>query len=205
MSSSDRNKTAAPDLQSAIFIDRDGTMNVDVGYVSRPDQLEMYPWASEAVRLINRAALRAVVVTNQAGVARGLYSEATLERIHDRMIQELERGGARVDAIYYCPHHPELGDPLYRKICDCRKPKPGMLLKAAREHRIDLKRSYVIGDKASDISLASNAGAKSVLVLTGYGRETLENPDQWPCEPDLVADNLLEAVGCILDMTFDQR
>ena len=80
-----------------------------------------------------------------------------------------------------------------------------MLLKAAREHRIDLKRSYVIGDKASDISLASNAGAKSVLVLTGYGRETLENPDQWPCEPDLVADNLLEAVGCILDMTFDQR
>jgi D-glycero-D-manno-heptose 1,7-bisphosphate phosphatase len=184
---------------SAIFIDRDGTMNVDVGYLSSPDQLEIYPWSAEAVRLINRAGPRVVVVTNQSGVARGFCTEPMLDLIHERLTRDLERDGAHLDAIYYCPHHPEIGDRGYRVACDCRKPRPGLLRRAAEEHGIDLSRSYVIGDKSSDITLARNAGARSALVLTGYGRDTLEHPERWPCEPDLVADNLLEAVRCILD------
>jgi D-glycero-D-manno-heptose 1,7-bisphosphate phosphatase len=183
----------------AIFIDRDGTINEDIGYVSSPDELIIYPWAAEAVRLINGAGFKAIVITNQSGVARRLYTEETLDAIHERMTSELAREHARIDAIYYCPHHPELGDERYRMSCECRKPGPGMLFAAAREHTIDLARSYVIGDKASDINLAARAGARGVLVLTGYGRETLANRGRWPCKPAITADNLLEAVKLILD------
>ena len=183
----------------AIFIDRDGTINEDTGYVSTPDELIIYPWAAEALRLINESGLKAIVITNQSGVARSLYTEDALRAIHTRMAELLEREGARVDAIYYCPHHPEIGDEQYRRACQCRKPQPGMLEQAAREHDIDLSSSYVIGDKASDMNLAANAGARGALVLTGYGSETLANRERWPCEPAIVADNLLEAVKLILD------
>jgi D-glycero-D-manno-heptose 1,7-bisphosphate phosphatase len=186
-------------LAPAIFIDRDGTINEDIGYVSSPDDLRLYPYAAEAVRLVNQSGLQAIVITNQSGIARGYYNEDTLAVIHDRMITELGRDGARIDAIYYCPHHPRIGDDRYRQMCACRKPRPGMLRQAAREHSIDLTRSYVIGDKASDINLATNAGARGVLVLTGYGRETLKHRDRWPCEPAIIADDLLDAVKQILD------
>jgi D-glycero-D-manno-heptose 1,7-bisphosphate phosphatase len=189
----------------AIFIDRDGTLNEDIGYVSSPDELILYQWAAEAVRLVNESAFKAIVITNQSGVARGMYSEATLGRIHRRMIDELAREGARIDAIYYCPHHLELGDAHYGIECDCRKPRTGMLDAAAREHNIDLKRSYVIGDKASDIMLAENAGARSVLVLTGYGRGTLEQRERFGCQPSFVAENLLQAVRHILDSESSPR
>jgi D-glycero-D-manno-heptose 1,7-bisphosphate phosphatase len=183
----------------AVFIDRDGTLNEDIGYVSTPDQLKLYPWASEALRLINESGFKAVVITNQSGIARGFCDERTLDAIHSRMIQELAREGARVDAIYYCPHHPETGDARYRIDCNCRKPQTGLLDAASREHNIDLASSFVIGDKASDINLAKNAGARSALVLTGYGRETFDHPKRWPCEPTIVAENLLEAVKRIID------
>jgi D-glycero-D-manno-heptose 1,7-bisphosphate phosphatase len=186
--------------QSAIFLDRDGTINEDIGYVSAPGELIVYPYAAEAVRLVNEAGLKAIVITNQSGIARRMYTEETLAAIHDRMIEELARGGGRIDAIYYCPHHPRVGDERYRKACDCRKPRTGMLLRAAREHSIDLSSSYVIGDKASDINLAGNAGASGVLVMSGYGRETLANKGEWPCAPAIVADDLLEAVKRILDI-----
>jgi D-glycero-D-manno-heptose 1,7-bisphosphate phosphatase len=186
-------------LRPAVFIDRDGTINEDHGYVSSPDELIMYPWAAEAVRLVNESGLLVIVITNQSGIARRLYTEETLAAIHERMASELAQGGARVDAIYYCPHHPEIGDERYRMACECRKPGTGMLLAAAREHGVDLSRSYVIGDKASDINLAAGAGARGALVLTGYGRETLARHDRWPCAPAIVADNLLEAVKLILD------
>jgi D-glycero-D-manno-heptose 1,7-bisphosphate phosphatase len=130
-----------------------------------------------------------------------MYTEQTLATIHSLMIEELTRDGASVDAIYYCPHHPRIGDDRYRKSCECRKPKPGMLAAAAREHAIDIARSYVIGDKASDINLATNAGARGALVMTGYGRATLANQGEWPCAPAIVADNLLEAVKRILDIS----
>jgi D-glycero-D-manno-heptose 1,7-bisphosphate phosphatase len=182
-----------------VFIDRDGTLNEDIGYVSAPDELVLYPWTAEAVRRINDSGLLAIVITNQSGIARGLYTEKTLDAIHSRMIHELARGGAKIDAVYYCPHHPDVGDARYRIDCECRKPRTGMLELASREHRIDIAASYVIGDKASDIKLAENAGARSALVLTGYGRETFAHPDRWPCAPDVTAGNLLEAVERILD------
>ncbi|HVG18076.1 MAG TPA: HAD family hydrolase, partial [Blastocatellia bacterium] len=197
-----RSKPENPKLanpQPAIFIDRDGTINEDIGYVSSPEELILYPWAAEAVRLVNESGLKAIVITNQSGIARRLYTEETLAAIHERMASELARGRARIDAIYYCPHHPEIGDERYRMACECRKPGAGLLLAAAREHGVDLARSFVIGDKASDINLATGAGGCGALVLTGYGRETLANPERWPCEPSIIADNLLEAVRLILD------
>lgn len=194
-----RSSIRNPKSCRAIFIDRDGTLNEDIGYVSSPDQLVVYPWAAEAVRLINNSGCKAIVITNQSGIARGMYTEDVLARIHVRMINELSRKGARIDAVYYCPHHPAVGEPPYRGACECRKPRTGMLDAASREHSIDLARSFVIGDKASDIDLAENAGARGSLVLTGYGKETVTHPDRWPCKPAFVADNLLEAVRQILD------
>ena len=187
--------------QPAIFIDRDGTINEDSGYISTPDDLIIYPFAAEALRLINESNLKAIVITNQSGIARGIYTEADLDAIHNRMLEELARDGAHIDAIYYCPHHPRIGDDRYRKTCDCRKPGTGMLRQAAREHDIDLARSYVIGDKASDINLATNAGARGVLVMTGYGRATLASQDRWPCMPAIIADDLLDGVKRILDIS----
>jgi len=163
--------------------------------------LELYPWAAEAVRLINNSGRKAIVITNQSGIARGMYTEEVLTRIHSRMNKELARDGARIDAVYYCPHHPSVGQPPYRASCDCRKPQTGMLDAASRDHNIDLAGSFVIGDKASDIDLAENAGAAGVLVKTGYGSETLAHPDRWPCKPAFIAENLLEAVKRILSST----
>jgi len=188
-------------MTSAVFIDRDGCINEDIGYVSRPADLAIYPSAAEAIRLVNESGMKAIVITNQSGIARGIYSENTLRLIHERLRHELAEQGARVDAIYYCPHHPRIGDARYRRLCDCRKPQPGMLLRAAREHAVELSESFVIGDKASDVNLATNAGARGVLVLTGYGRETYQNPESWPCKPAFVAEDLLGAVRLILDTT----
>ncbi|HEX5736413.1 MAG TPA: HAD family hydrolase [Blastocatellia bacterium] len=190
---------ASNNLSPAIFIDRDGTINEDIGYVSSPGELIIYPFAAVAVRLINDSGMKAIIITNQSGVARSLYTEQTLTAIHDRLTGELSLAGARLDAIYYCPHHPDIGDETYRKRCECRKPRPGLLHQAARDHEIDLAASYVIGDKASDINLAAEVGAAGVLVLTGYGRETLRRIDSRPCSPAIVADDLLEAVRLILD------
>ena len=186
--------------KSALFVDRDGTINEDIGYVSRPEELIVYPWAAEAIRLVNESGMKAIVITNQSGIARGLYTEETLQHIHGRLRKQLARDGAQLDGVYYCPHHPRIGDKRYRQLCVCRKPHPGMLQQAASEHNVDLTRSFVIGDKSSDMNLATNAGAKGVLVLTGYGRETLADSERWPCAPDLVADNLLDAVRLILDI-----
>jgi D-glycero-D-manno-heptose 1,7-bisphosphate phosphatase len=190
-------------LHPAIFIDRDGTINEDIGYVSSPDELVIYPFAAEAIRLVNESGMKAIVITNQSGIARSIYTEKTLEAIHDRMRRELEQAGARIDGIYYCPHHPEIGPAPYRKRCECRKPRPGMLRAAARDHKIELSASYIIGDKASDINLAAEVGATGALVLTGYGEETLRKRDRWPCNPEIVAADLLEAVRLILDNKTD--
>ena len=185
--------------QAAIFLDRDGTINEDIGYVSSPDELNVYPFAAQAVRLINEAGLKVIIITNQSAVARRLCDERTLAAIHERLTKELALDGAHVDAIYYCPHHPHVGDAPYRRDCECRKPRPGLLWQAAREHDIDLSVSYVVGDKASDMNLAENAGARGALVLTGYGRATLAARDRWPCAPAIIADDLLDAVKQILD------
>ncbi len=183
----------------AVFIDRDGTVSEEVGYVNHPTRYRVFPYTAEAIKLLNDAGLLAVLVTNQAGVARGYFAEAMIETVHNVLRQELARGGARLDAIYYCPHHPSVGVPPYRLDCDCRKPRPGLIQRAAREFDLDLAGSWMIGDRYGDIELARNAGVRAAFVLSGYGRGEWEyQRAAWQHEPDLVADDLLAAVQEII-------
>ena len=183
----------------AVFIDRDGTLNLDSGYIADPEGLVLYPFAGQAVRLLNENGIKAVVVTNQSTVARGYCSAEMIDVIHAKLRSELQKDGAHLDAVYYCPHHPEIGVEPYRVECQCRKPKAGMLHQAQREHNIDLSRSYVIGDKTLDIEMARSVGASGVLVLTGFGRDSVRRLEGKPLQPDFVSENILEAVRMILD------
>ncbi len=184
----------------AIFMDRDGTLSHEVGYVNHASRFRLYPWTVDAVRAINRSGWLAVVVTNQAGVARGYFPESVLHEVQQKLLDTLEAGGARLDGLYACLHHPMLGEPPYRLDCDCRKPRPGLLRRAEAELGADLGRSWVIGDRHGDLQLAWNAGARGALVKTGYGLGELTHlARSWPRPPDLVAENLLEAVERILD------
>jgi len=182
-----------------VFIDRDGTLSEEVGYVNHLSRFHVYPWSAEAIRNLNLKGLKAIVVTNQAGVARGYFEESLIHEVHEKLRDELRQAGAYLDAIYYCPHHPSVGKPPYQRECDCRKPKPGMLLRAANEFEIDMKRSFVIGDRYGDIELARNAGTQSIFVLSGYGLGEYEYQRQnWKVQPDWIAKNLLEAAEIIL-------
>ena len=183
----------------AVFIDRDGTISEEVGYVNHPTRYRVFPYAAAAVRLLNEAGVLAVLVTNQAGVARGYFAEELIETVHNLLRQELERDGARLDAIYYCPHHPSVGAPPYRLDCDCRKPRPGLLRRAARDLDLDMAASWMIGDRYGDVELARNAGVRAAFVLSGYGRGEWEyQRAAWQHEPDLIADDLLAAVQEII-------
>jgi len=182
-------------LRPAVFIDRDGTLTEEVGYVNHPSRLRLLPRSAEAIRRLNAAGVPAVVVTNQAGIARGYFSEDVLHLVNGELRAQLERAGARLDGVYVCPHHPKEGEPPYRAACDCRKPKPGLLLKAATDLDLDLAQSVMVGDKPSDLEVAPQVGARSVLVLTGYGRGEWEyRRDRFPITPDHVASDLLDAV-----------
>jgi D-glycero-D-manno-heptose 1,7-bisphosphate phosphatase len=171
----------------AVFLDRDGTINVEKDYLYRVEEFEFIPGAVEAIRLLNQAGYLVVVVTNQSGVARGYYTEADVKQLHLHIDAVLASQGARVDAWYYCPHH-EQGKPPYNQECDCRKPMPGMLLQAAADHAIDLTRSWMVGDKPADIEAGQTAGCRQVLVMTGYGAETADAlSSEMPRCPDLLA------------------
>jgi len=187
----------------AIFLDRDGTINEEVGYIERLDRLVIIPAAFEAIRLINLNGFKAVVVTNQAGIAKGLFNEAFVMQTNERLQEFLRQKGAAIDAFYFCPHHPTEGVPPYRQVCDCRKPAPGLFYQAARDMDIDLAASFMVGDRYRDMEAAHRAGVKGVLVKTGYGADVLENigPDQETPEakPDHIAENILEAVHWILE------
>jgi len=179
----------------AILFDRDGTLAHEVGYVNHVSRFALYPYAAEAVRAANRAGFLAAVVTNQAGVARGYFPESLVQEVHARMRGAIEEAGARVDAIYYCPHHPATGAPPYRQDCDCRKPRPGMARRAEAELGADLSCSWVVGDRFSDLELAWAVGARGALVKTGYGLgELTYGSASWRRQPDLVAAHALEAV-----------
>ena len=186
-------------MRPAVFIDRDGTLTDEVGYVNHPSRLRLLPRSAEAIRRLNRAGIAAVVITNQAGVARGYFSEDVLHAVTAELVEQLARAGARLDGVYVCAHHPTEGAPPFRALCDCRKPKPGLLLRAADELRLDLTRSVMVGDKPSDLEVAPKVGARSVLVLTGYGRGEWEyRRDQFSISPDHVAGDLLDAVDWAL-------
>lgn len=186
----------------AVFLDRDGTINEEVGYLDSLDKLKIIPAAYQAVKLINLNGMKAVVITNQAGVAKGLFTEEFVHTVNNIIRSELQKHGADIDKFYYCPHHPEEGKGIYRKNCNCRKPAPGMLLSAAEDLNIDLTKSYFIGDRFRDMETARKVGAKGVLVKTGYGEELLQDdgPDRATPEgrPDHVAADILEAVLWIL-------
>jgi D-glycero-D-manno-heptose 1,7-bisphosphate phosphatase len=182
----------------AVYLDRDGTINRDVGYPGSFRAIEIYEYSFEAVRRINQAGFLAVVVTNQSGIGRGLIEEPALRLIHDRMGEAFEARGARLDAFYYCPHHPQALDPAYRMDCACRKPNPEMGRRAAEDLCIDTAQSYMIGDKVEDILFGRNIGARTVLVLTGYGRESRDRLKGGNNQPDITAETLKEAVDRIL-------
>ena len=179
----------------SVFIDRDGTLTDEVGYVNHPSRLRLLPRSAEAIRRLNAADIPAVVVTNQAGLARGYFSEEVLHEVNRALAAQLAGAGARLDGVYVCPHHPSEGAPPYRMRCECRKPKPGLLRRAAEELGLDLTRSTMIGDKPSDLTPGREVGAATVLVLTGYGRGEWEyHRDQFEAKPDHVAEDLLDAV-----------
>jgi D-glycero-D-manno-heptose 1,7-bisphosphate phosphatase len=186
-------------MKPAIFMDRDGTLSHEVGYVNHLSRFRLYPYAVDAVRLINRSGFLAVVVTNQAGVARGYFPESLVHEVHGALRAALEKGGARLDGLYVCLHHPSVGDPPYRQDCDCRKPRPGLLRRAETELGVDLRRSWMVGDRRNDLEVAWNAGARAALVRSGYGLgELTYHAPAWPRQPDLSADHLLEAVQKIV-------
>ncbi|MCJ7588199.1 MAG: HAD family hydrolase [Candidatus Aminicenantes bacterium] len=184
--------------KKAVFLDRDGTLNVDVGYIRDYGRVRLYPRGIEAVRRINRAGLLALVVTNQSGIGRGLLTEQDLWTIHAKMSETLAKRKARIDGWYYCPHYEESALDAFRKNCSCRKPGPGMALQAARDFGLDLGASYLIGDKVEDIEFGRAIGATPVLVLTGYGTRSLETLGARPEGPAFVAPDVLAAVRWIL-------
>src|SRR5436853_2491948 len=178
-------------MHRAVFMDRDGTVSEEVGYMYHAGLYKPFPWTGQAIRRINESGMKAVLVTNQSGIGRGFFSEATLGEVHEALRQELARWDAHLDAIYFCPHLPDAG-------CDCRKPNPGMLLQAKRDLNVDLEKSYVVGDRYLDVRLAHAVGAGSVLVLTGDGRVELANRKMDELQPDPVCENLLTAVDAIV-------
>jgi D-glycero-D-manno-heptose 1,7-bisphosphate phosphatase len=183
----------------AVFIDRDGTLTEEVGYVNHPNRLKLLPRSAAAIRRLNEAGVPAIVATNQAGIARGYFSEDVLNATHACLVKELKRAGAHLDGIYICAHHPTEGEPPWRAECDCRKPEPGLLLRAAAELGLDLGASVMIGDRPSDLEVAPRVGARAVLVLTGYGLGEWEyRRATFRVEPDHVADDLLDAVEWFL-------
>ena len=197
------------EMNRTVFLDRDGTIARDVHYCHRPEDFEILPTVPEAIKLLNENGFKVVVITNQSGIARGYFTEGTLAQIHQKMQDELAKYGARVDAIYYCPHHPDDG-------CQCRKPKTALFLKAAEEHNIDLKNSYMVGDQQMDIDAGKALGCKTALVTTGPQPPisspqspvpSLQSPVPSPQSadlnpelqmPDYTARNLLEAARWIV-------
>ena len=184
--------------QPAIFLDRDGALIEEVHYLSQVEQVQLLTNVVEGLRLLERSGFALVVVTNQAGVARGYFPETQVDVIHRHLEDELARHGISITAWKYCPHHPTEGEGAYRLDCSCRKPAPGMLLEAARELNLDLPRSFMIGDKRSDLEAGSRAGCRSVLVRTGHG--VAEEESVLPGLPGFlgVCDHMLEAARLVL-------
>lgn len=182
----------AQELKGAAFLDRDGTIGEEMGYVNHIDRFDVFPFAAEAIRQLNEAKIPVIVVTNQSGVARNIFPESLVHQVHKKMVAQLAAGGAWIDAVYFCPHKSE-------DTCECRKPSPGLLYRAAREHALDLAASWVVGDRYADLEMGYAAGGRGILVMTGYGRGEFElHHGAWPRQPDALANNLRDAVAHIL-------
>jgi D,D-heptose 1,7-bisphosphate phosphatase len=187
---------------AAVFLDRDGTINEEVGYLDSIDKLNIFAYTSEAIRLINESGMKAVVMTNQSGVAKGYFTEEFVRTVHEHIQTMLRKRGAFIDAFYYCPHHQTEGIGVYLQSCACRKPGAGMLVQASKDLDIDLRRSYTVGDMLKDIQVAHTVGAKGILVKTGYGINTIEkdlaSESSEICQPSYIAEDILDAVKWIM-------
>lgn len=175
------------------FLDRDGVINENLenDYVKSWDEFQFIQGVKQAIKALTDANCKVIIISNQAGIGKGIMSAEAVEKINARMVKEIEHCGGKVAATYYCPHRPD-------ENCECRKPKPGMLLKAERELGVKLLQAYLIGDKISDIQAGAQVGCKTILVKTGWGREQIKKRSEWPIEPDYIAPDLSEAVKLIL-------
>ncbi|MEW6660581.1 MAG: HAD family hydrolase [Thermodesulfobacteriota bacterium] len=176
----------------AVFLDRDGSINEEMGYINHPSRFVLLPRTAAAIKRLNNLGVKVVVVTNQSGAARGYFPASLVEEVHARLRDLLAEEGARLDGIYSCLHGPQDG-------CTCRKPQPGLILQAAQELDLDLSRSYVVGDRYKDIQTGAQAGVKGILVLTGYGRGEYEHFGRtWEAQPAFIAGDLLDAAEWII-------
>lgn len=185
-------------MKRAVFLDRDGTINVEAGYLHHLDDLVLMPGAADAIRRLREAGFLCVLATNQSGPARGYYGEDHVFALNRRLLDLLEAEGTTLDGVYHCPHLPDGTVPAFTQACACRKPEPGMLLQAARDLGIDLAQSFMVGDKATDVEVAHRAGCRGVLLRSGYGERVLEGRYQFVPEADFVADDLAHAANWIL-------
>ena len=186
-------------MQPAVFLDRDGTMIRDVGYLSRLEDIEWFPWSIDAIRLLNRAGFAVCVTTNQGGIGMGYYDEGFVRKTHAEMAAAVTAAGGHIHGWFFCPHHPLATDERLRVDCDCRKPKPGMIRQAEASLSIDVTRSFVVGDKQADVAAGNSAGAQSILVKTGYGSSELQRLGGTMPGAAFVAETLAEAASWILE------
>lgn len=188
-------------MNKAIFLDRDGTINEEMGYINHISRFRIFDFVFPAIRLFNKAGFKVIVITNQSGVARGYFSELLVKEIHSRLIKSAKENDAQIDGIYYCPHHKDGTIAEYKKECDCRKPKPGMLKKAMQDFSIEPDQSFMIGDRYKDMQFAFNNGLQTIMVMTGYGLgEYTYQRNSWEKEPDYICDNLLLAAQKITNL-----
>ena len=186
-------------MNKAVFLDRDGTVNEEVGYLRDLADLRIIPGAGAAIRRLNEAGFKVILVTNQSGVARGYFSESFVQETHARMGELLRSEGARIDAVYYCPHHPTSGNSPYTIDCDCRKPKTGLIDQAVKDLDIDVGHSYMVGDKWSDVELGQRAAMQAILVMSGHTPDGPENRrPEGLRDPDCIAHSLREAADWII-------
>jgi D-glycero-D-manno-heptose 1,7-bisphosphate phosphatase len=193
-------------MNRAVFLDRDGTVTEEVGYLTSLDMLKLIRGAGAAIKRLNEAGYKVVLVTNQSGVARGYFPESLVDDAHSLLRRMLLEDGAQLDGIYYCPHHPTAGTTTYTIVCDCRKPETGLLDRAAKDLAIDLEQSFMVGDKWSDVELGRRAGMRSILVRTGFSPDDPGN--RRPAhtgDPDLMAHDLAEAVQWIIGQKVADR
>lgn len=184
-------------MRPAVFLDRDGTLIEERGYLDRLDLLTIFPWTADALRLLKRAGFATVVITNQSALARGMVDEAFLDQVHREIDARLARGGAAIDAYYYCPHLADAAVERYRQACRCRKPGPGLIEQACRDMGLDPAQSFMVGDRWLDIACGRAAGTRTLLVRTGHGAHEAETP---PADgrADAILNNLMEAAGWML-------
>jgi D-glycero-D-manno-heptose 1,7-bisphosphate phosphatase len=181
----------------AVFLDRDGTLCEEMGYLNHISRLRIFPFAAECVRRLNDAGWPVIVITNQSGVSREFFPELLVVQVHNKIAADLAAQGARVDAFYYCPHQKADG-------CTCRKPLPGLIVRASADHNLEPEGSWMVGDRYADVEMGHAVGARTGMVLTGYGRGDYElHHGEWPRQPGCVVEDLRGVVDCILKGTHE--